>query len=216
MQVPHILQQHGPRDHLSGVAGQVFKELEFTRQQLNVLPVSAGDACQQIDFQISNPDHRLFDQRCTAARKRIDPSQHLSRSKGFYQVIVTARSQASYAIVNLAEGAEDQRRSGDPLLSGAPYHFKAIDPRQQTVNSHHQLPGANRPVKSLFPIRCHINGIAVMSETLRQLFGRLAIILNYENPPFTARHRQIPTDGEQYWLATIRTVPGKVTFMSEN
>src|SRR6516165_9321760 len=41
IQVPDLLQQHGPRYDLTRVAHQIFKHLEFPRQELNLLTGAA-------------------------------------------------------------------------------------------------------------------------------------------------------------------------------
>src|SRR6266478_3687935 len=46
MVLPHILEQHRPRDHLAGMTQEVFEKLELARQQ--------------IDFGVAAM-HRLFD-----------------------------------------------------------------------------------------------------------------------------------------------------------
>ena len=50
------------------------------------------------------------------AGKRIDTRHHLLGGERLYQVVVAARTQAADAIIDFAQGAEDQCRGDDPLF----------------------------------------------------------------------------------------------------
>src|SRR5579863_748066 len=55
MHVPHIGQQHRARDDPSLVADEIFQELEFARQQLDIDAAATRAALEQIHFQIPDP-----------------------------------------------------------------------------------------------------------------------------------------------------------------
>src|ERR1700680_4114899 len=48
MQIPDVLQQHGPGNHPADVANQIFKQLSLPRQQLNLAPATVDDPRQQV------------------------------------------------------------------------------------------------------------------------------------------------------------------------
>src|SRR4029077_7504209 len=52
MQVPYVLQQHGARDCLTGIACQICQQPNLARKHLDSSPAAAGDPRQQINFQI--------------------------------------------------------------------------------------------------------------------------------------------------------------------
>src|ERR1700749_3842215 len=60
MKVPDVLQQHRAGDDPALVAGQIFEELEFARQQLDVLAVPAGGPLDQVDREIANAQNGLL------------------------------------------------------------------------------------------------------------------------------------------------------------
>src|SRR5215472_15023298 len=114
VQIPYFLQKHSPRDHLTGIASQICQEFELSRQQVDFLATPTSNPRQQIDLQIADPQHRFPDDGSAATCERIDTRHHLLRGEGFYQVVVAPSTQPPHAIIDLAEGAEDQRRRGDP------------------------------------------------------------------------------------------------------
>src|ERR1700757_1101867 len=115
MEIPHVLQEHGSRYHLTDIASQILQQFELSRQQFDFLASSAGDPFQEIDLQVADPQYRLLDNGSTTAGKRVDTRHHLLRGKRLYQVVVAPRTQTADAIVDFAEGAEDQGRGGDSL-----------------------------------------------------------------------------------------------------
>jgi hypothetical protein len=48
MNVPDVLEQHRARDHLAGVAHQVFKQAELPWLQLDQLPTTARRAAEPV------------------------------------------------------------------------------------------------------------------------------------------------------------------------
>src|ERR1043166_929635 len=55
MQVPYLLKQHRPRHHLALIAHQVFKNLKFPRQQVDLAAAAGGGARNQIELEIADP-----------------------------------------------------------------------------------------------------------------------------------------------------------------
>src|SRR5215813_1377212 len=49
VQVPHVLQQHGARDRLTGITCQIRQQSKFARQQFEFSPTATGDPREQID-----------------------------------------------------------------------------------------------------------------------------------------------------------------------
>src|SRR5215467_15826670 len=55
MQIPDMLQQHRARHHAALVAHQILQELEFPRQQRDLLAPPARNALDQVDREIADP-----------------------------------------------------------------------------------------------------------------------------------------------------------------
>src|ERR1700756_2633569 len=77
MQIPDVLQQHGAGDDAAFVAHEVFQKLEFLRQQHDVVAAPAGDARDQVDREIADPQDGLLGDGIAAPAQRLEPRQQL-------------------------------------------------------------------------------------------------------------------------------------------
>src|ERR1700730_8039910 len=59
MEIPYVLQQHGPGNNLAFVANQILEYLKFARQQFDVSATPAHCARHQVDLKIADTQHRL-------------------------------------------------------------------------------------------------------------------------------------------------------------
>src|SRR3984957_16595361 len=73
MQIPYMLQEHRARDHLAGIAPEIFEHLEFARQQLDVVVAAPHRAGNEVELEIADPQHGLLDHRAAAAPQRLAP-----------------------------------------------------------------------------------------------------------------------------------------------
>src|SRR6516165_376282 len=145
MQIPYMLQQHGTRDHLTGIPGQVLQQTELSRQQLDFATTSAGAPRQQIDLQIADAQQRLFDHRSAATGERLNARQHFTECERLDEIIVAACTQAAHAIVDFTKSAKDQCRREDPLFPQAANNLDPVDLRQHAVNRHHDIISRKSP-----------------------------------------------------------------------
>ena len=61
MKVPYMLKQHRPRDNLALVADQVFEKLKFSRQQVDLPARAAHRSRHEVEFEITDAQHHVFD-----------------------------------------------------------------------------------------------------------------------------------------------------------
>ena len=61
MKIPHVLQQHRPRDNLALVANQVFEKLKFSWQQVDFPARAAHRSRHQVEFEITDAQQHVFD-----------------------------------------------------------------------------------------------------------------------------------------------------------
>src|SRR5579863_9623081 len=117
MNSPHVLQQHAPREHPIRIAHEILEQAKFLRQQFNVLAGAHDGSFQQVQLHRSHvqTDRRLL--RVTRpARKHPDPRQQFRERKRLDQVVVAARLQSLYSIVDPPHGGEVyHRRPHRPL-----------------------------------------------------------------------------------------------------
>ena len=81
VEIPDVLQKHGPRNDLADIANKILKQLELSWQQLDFSVPPAGDPRQQIDLQIANAEDRRIVSLTTVALRRPSASTRASISE---------------------------------------------------------------------------------------------------------------------------------------
>src|SRR4051794_34240652 len=122
MQIPDVLQQHGPRHDAAFVAHQIFQQLKFPRQQRDVLAAPADGPRHQVDREIADPQNSLLDDSVAAPAQRLDTRQYLDERKRLDQIVVAAGAQATHPVVDFAERADDQEGGGDAVVAQLTHH----------------------------------------------------------------------------------------------
>src|SRR6516225_526709 len=215
VQIPYVLQQHGSRDHLTGVARQICQQSKLARQQFDFPTTAPRDPREQIDLEITDAQYRLLDHRSAAPGERIDPRQHFAECERLDQVIVAAGTQASHAIVDFTQSAEDQRRRDDPFFPQPANDLDPIDARQHAVHRHRDIIDGQSPAQPVFAVDREIDVVAARFQAIHQLFGRLRVVLDHKYVTRIAWHRlrtpHIRTESLDIPFPATR----KVTFKSE-
>src|SRR6516165_4896178 len=134
---------------------------------------------------------------------------------GVMKVIVAACTQAAHAIVDFTKSAEDQRRRDNPLLPQAANDFNSVDPRQHTVNGHHNIIGRQSQPQPLLAVDREIDLIAARFQAIHQLIGRLCVVLDHKYVTRIASHSLRTPDPCLKSLVIPSAVARKVTFKSE-
>src|ERR1700736_2996945 len=87
MQIPDMLQQHRPRHHVALVADQIFKHLEFARQQLDRPAAAIDRAGDEVELEVADAQDRLLDHGRAAPRERLDARQQFDERERLDEVI---------------------------------------------------------------------------------------------------------------------------------
>ena len=117
MQIPHMLQQHGARNHATLVAREIFEQLELLRQQRNLAAAAARRPRDQIDRQISDPQDGLLGNGLAAAAERLQPRQQFDIGERLDQLLLNAGPTVTGAVLDLAEIADDQDRHREYVVA---------------------------------------------------------------------------------------------------
>src|SRR5262245_21746247 len=75
MKIPDVLQQHRPRDDAALIAHQIFQELKFLGQKLDVLAVPAHGPRDQVDRKIADTQDGFLRDRLAAPAERLEPRE---------------------------------------------------------------------------------------------------------------------------------------------
>ena len=179
--VPHVFQEHGAGDDLSGVAHQVLEQPELPGLQLD-LPAGAGDgAGQQIHLQVGDfqPGLRRFS--ATAPEQGLEAGVELREGEGLDQVVVAARAQALDPVVHLAQGAEDQHRRAIPGGSQGAHDGEPVQLRQHAVDDQHVIVGARGHEQSLPAVTGVIDDRPRLTQGLAEVADHLVVIFDQEH-----------------------------------
>src|SRR6202047_5255072 len=139
MEIPDVLQQHGPGYHAAFVANQILQKLEFPRKKKNRLAAPAGGPGHPVDREIADAQDGLLDNGVAAPAKRFDARQQFDEGKRLDQIVVAAGTQAAHPVVDLSERADDQHRRGNAVVAQLTHHRDAIDVRKHAVDRDHGI-----------------------------------------------------------------------------
>src|SRR5579863_429151 len=114
MQIPDLLQQHSARHDMALISDQIFKDLEFSRQQLDASAATVCRPCHEVQFQVSDAQQCFLDDGCATAGERLDARQQLGEGERLDKVVVAAGAQTTNALIDLSERADDESRRENP------------------------------------------------------------------------------------------------------
>src|SRR5436190_3813129 len=97
VKIPDVLQQQCARHDLALVANEVFENLKFARQELDIAPAARHRARNEVELEIADAQHRFLDHGGAATGKRLDPRQQFGQGERPDQIIVAAGAQPAHA-----------------------------------------------------------------------------------------------------------------------
>src|SRR5690606_1499542 len=124
MVLPDVLQEHRSCDDVAGVAHQELQQPELSWLKVDARAGPCAGAGEQIQFEIRHPQPGLDLAWAPTANERLDARQQLAEGVRLGEIVVTAGLQSAYAVVDIAESAQEQDRGAVPCLP------QALDERQ--------------------------------------------------------------------------------------
>ncbi len=180
VKIPHVLEQHGARHDLTGVAHQVFQQAEFARLQQNVLAVARDFAFQPVHLQIAYLEVRSGLLRAGPAHQRFQARHQLGQSVGFGQVVVAAGGQPFDPVVDFAQRAQHQRRRIDLALAQFANDRQAVHPRQHAVDHHDIVAIGLGQMQAVEAVGGVIYDVPALVQTFDEKCGRILVVFDYE------------------------------------
>src|SRR5215471_11232306 len=92
IEIPDVLQHHGPRHHPAFVAHEIFQQLKLLGEKLDVRAAPARGARDQVNRQIADTKDGFLGHRVAAPAERFKARQQLDEGERLDQIIVTAGS----------------------------------------------------------------------------------------------------------------------------
>ena len=131
---PDLLQQHGAGHRLAGVAHQEFQQLELARLQVNLLAGAVHGASDEVHLEVADLEHGGHAAGLPAARQGLDPGDQFGEGIGFDQIVIRAGLEARDAILDLAEGGQEQDGGLVAVLAQGLDHADAVEARHHPVD----------------------------------------------------------------------------------
>ncbi len=180
VEVPDLLQQHGARHDLSGVAHQVFEDLQLLRQQFDALAGARDVAAQQIDLEVADLERRhRRDGRPSG--EGADARQKLGEGEGLDQIVVGAGFEAFDAVVDAAHGGEEQcRRRGARGTRGLDQR-QAVHLGQVAIDDHHVVALAGCEIEAVATVVGAVDHVAMLAQALGDVVGGLLVVFYEED-----------------------------------
>src|SRR6202163_691279 len=203
MEIPDVLQQHGPGYHAAFVANQILQKLEFPRKKKDGLAAPAGGPRHQVDREIADPQDGLLGNGFTASAKRLDARQQFDEGKRLDQVVIATGTQATDPIVDFSERTDDQEGRGDAVIAQLTHHRDAIDVRQHAVDRDHGIVAGDAAAQRLVAAGGQIHLVTAGRERIHQLTGGFRVVLDDQNTAVTSRHGLPSPNG---WAAKLKYI----------
>src|SRR4029077_10734966 len=191
MQVPHVLQQHGPGYDLAFVANQIFEQLELARQEIDVAPATAHSAGHEIKLEITNAQDCFLHHRGAATRERLHARQQFGNGGRLDQIIVPPGAQSAHFVVNLTQRADDQSRRDNAFFAQPADYGQSINSGKHAIDGHHGIGRGAAAAQAVIAVARKINLIATGAERIDQLAGRFLVVLDDENAAPRTAHVEL-------------------------
>ena len=177
--VPALLQQLVPREHLSRPAHEQLEQRELLRRQLD-LGVAAPDALGGgVELQVADFEHGgSFD--CSAADDRAQSRPQLRERERLDQVVVGARVEPVDAIVHRVTSRQEEHRRPNPAGAQAGAGLESVHARQHDVQHNCVVALRLRHPERVFAPHRQIGDAAALAQAAAQERAELRIVLDDE------------------------------------
>ena len=139
---------------------------EFARQQIDLLAGAMYRAGEEVHFEIGDAQLGGRGRAAAAPQQRFEPRQQFRESVRLDQIVVAAGPQAFDAIVDRAEGAEDQNRDADFGGAERGDDGEPVHARQHAVDDQRVVGARAGHKKAVAALLGDIDGIAAFAEPL--------------------------------------------------
>src|SRR5208337_1169065 len=180
LEVPDVLEQHGPRHDLARPAHEILEQLELARQEFDRQASAAHLAVDQVHFQ--RADLQPGRARLSAApHERFDAGAEFANVERLDEIVVAAGLQAADTLVHGRQGADHQNGRRIAFLS------QRLDDRQTVCASQHPIDhedrgpaGAGDP-EPFVDVIGYSNGMSCGLEFEAHLLRELRLVLNQQD-----------------------------------
>jgi hypothetical protein len=188
MQISYMLRQHCPRNDVALISSQIFENLKFPRQQINVPTGAAHGSLQKVELEITDLQHRFLDDRGAATGQGFHARQQFGVGKRLDEVVVSTSTQTPHLLVDLAERADDESGRGNAVFPQPLNDRNSVDSRKHTIDRHHDIFRCQSAPEPIIAVGRKINLIAIRHKRLYKLLSCFRIVFNDKNAAPTSCH----------------------------
>ena len=180
--VPDVLEQHGAGHHLAGVLHQIFEQAELARLQRDRLAAARDRVAEPVELEVADAEHGLCGVGLPPPGKRLDAGEQLGEGVGLGQIVVAAGAQARDAVVDLAEGGEDQRRRVVALAAQFLDDRQAVALRQHAVDDQHVVAAIRRHRRTGIAVGGVVGHVSRLAQRLGKVGRGFLVVLDQKYP----------------------------------
>ena len=211
MEIPDLLEKHGPGHHAAGVAHQEAQQGELAGLQLD-RPVAARDTMrQEVEREVADAEHRLGNRARRTAAEGGDAGGELGERERLDQVVVGAGVQPRHAVVDAAQRREEEGRGRDPARPEGAKQAEPVEAGQHPVDDQHVPVAGRGGEQPAPPVGLDRDRVPHGSEPVPDERPGFGIVLDDQYPQRLSRHRRparcaasIPTR-VKLWIHNVGT-----------
>ena len=181
--VPHLLGDFGPRQDLAVPAQQQGEQQELLGGQVQPLSGAGGLAAHQVHFKIGHAQDRGVHgvaRRLSPAHQGLQTRHEFRKRKGFDQIVVRTAAQTGDTILDAVQRGQHQHGCGLARTQRCQQR-EAVKPRQHAIEHDGVVAALQRQVQPVHAVVGQVDDVALLRQTLAQVLGQLALVLDHEN-----------------------------------
>src|SRR5581483_9859779 len=179
-EVPDVLEDASPGEHLARVAHELLEEGELLGGEEDLLPVPGDQALHRVEGEVAHlEDHRALAR--VPAGDGPEAGEELGEGEGLGEVVVGAGVEAGHPIVDGIPGRQHHHGRPPALLAQAPAHLEPVGTGDHGVEHDGVvLVLASRPEGGI-AVAGHVDRVPLTLEAPLDQRGHLGFVLHHEH-----------------------------------
>ena len=182
MEVPYLLEQHGPGDYPTVIAHQILQQSELARQEVDDDAGPSTSVTNEIKLEIEDLQFRPLGLRRWPSGQGIDPRQQFRKGERLDQIVVSPRLKAFDTVIEAIDGGQEQDRRGRPRGAEAFHDGQPVKSREHPIKDDDIENAAAAMRKGVAPILDDIHDVPRLSEPLPNVVGGSLVVFHHHYP----------------------------------
>jgi hypothetical protein len=182
VKVPHVLQDHGFRYHLSLVSHEKLEQGKLPRLQVNFFSAACNGSRHAVELDRAGGEGGPVRGPGVAADERLHAGEKLCERERFGEVVVAAGLKALHPLIDGAFCAQDEHRRGVSSLAPSLDQAEAVARRKHEVDHGRVVVLVKPHSKALLAVARPVHDVSRLLESLPDESGNLVVVF-YEQEP---------------------------------